>query len=174
MRIRTAIAAAAVALVSVGCSTAAPAQDELTSPAPTASASAAAATTADAEPKEATVQQVASAVARHEPELREVLTDVETQCDFLLQEEPCRGVGAIRLFTLGIQAKTLAVDLEALDDEQAGQYVGSIPTELSGLVDSTVAAAQALGDIDTDGDPLEMNRLVRNIVRELDAWSPYL
>lgn len=136
--------------------------------------------------KKATVRQVAAVVAQDQPNLLGTLTDVQEDC--LLD---CTFTGTIEVTTIGLQAKTLAINLRGIDDRTKNNrlYIGTIPKELRPLVRQTLSTADEVGAT-SDTLSLCLKSAVgvspcarqlfnaqsawRSFERQLHAWDPYI
>jgi hypothetical protein len=140
--------------------------------------------------KTATVGQIASIVAKHNSDLRRYAASAKT-CQ-IPQDPRCDLAAKLNITTLDLTASTLDVNLRAaVDDRPNNQlFIGAYPAELVGLV---AATRKAIADVGTASKglsnggcsaptpPAPCNDLYRqmgfaasDLVRQLDAWAPYL
>ncbi len=94
-------------------------------------------------PPTATPQQVAAVVAKHAPDLRSGIGDVQS-CRSLTAPSCDRGLIGLHYRALGFQARALGFTMENLEKPGSTSYVGRVPPELEQLVEDTTNAARAV------------------------------
>lgn len=141
--------------------------------------------------KMATVQQIASIVAKHEPDLRK---SIETAGDCRLLTYPeCGMAGRISYLAVSLELEAMTIYLSNVDNEtKPNVYQGEIPDELRLLVADTLKHARAVKAASDTFQDLCVQEPVRSpsaacvsrnndlhfainaVEGDLNAWSPYL
>lgn len=141
----------------------------------------------------ATVAQYASIIAKNMVVLNKSLAELQgSHCDWTIPGRVDVRQGyftcAIGSLTVGYEAKTLSVELQAANTPAADGYVGPPPKEIATLVKDTKAQADQLGSTsvkaqDCTKTPIGsdcMNKLFKFSANmgfmqsQLAAWGPYL
>ena len=140
--------------------------------------------------KTATVNQIASIVAKYQTDLRRYAA-AAIACEVLIDSR-CTATTRIMAATLLPTASTLDVELRGAAEDRPNNklFIGAYPAELVSLVSrmraalDEVAKAGEAGSkagctIGTTGDACPTPYLLladgaSHVVRQLDAWSPYI
>lgn len=135
----------------------------------------------------ASVEHIATAIARGGPGVAELIDQVGV-C-FTLDDPRCTSTTyGLDYLSLQLSAQALALEMQGVVDPGQPGYQGPVPDEIKGLYNSTFAAAQQLDyalDAFLDGcvDPSAPNCTTLNstvqfnaqdLDSELAAWGPYL
>ena len=134
-------------------------------------------------PPAATVAQWASRIAEVQGDARAAHADWEAaQC--LPTDVHLDPVCQAHLLIMQLNASTVALSVEGGTMEGVPAYIGTPPAEIAGLVDETLAAAQAAsesGQVAVDAchagectsEAFEALMDYEDLVAKIDAWSPY-
>lgn len=166
-----------------------------TAPATTAATttSTVATTTSSTRPT-ATVQQVASVLAREIPDWKSAVEGIG-DCRLEILIGRCDVAQGISYITAATIAGTIKTVLFAVDYPKAKSYIGDIPQELKALVTETMTKAEAVqragGQFDSEncaagvqggakageiacGSKLPLDQAIRDFDDVLQGWTPYL
>lgn len=135
--------------------------------------------------KTATVQQVASVVAKYEPDLRTYIREIEP-C--IWPDSGCSLVTPITFLTLSYATSAFSRNLSDLPKPGSMVYVGAIPQEIAGLHMETVSAAETVKELAKTSsddqcatpaatsacDAATLSLAMSALEAQLDAWTPYL
>lgn len=137
----------------------------------------------------ASVEQVASVVAEHEPDLRDVIGQIGDGCWTAFGSNPeCQEpADKLPVQALVFTAETFALVLGAIDEDRPenDHYIGEIPEEVEELHADTLRLTEEVVSVvdefieegcttqDCPERGLQTRRSVESLEDKLDAWSPY-
>lgn len=139
---------------------------------------------------EATVGQYASVISEHGPELAATIIRTGSCFDLLDYPDGCGLAERLNVEMVAIQAQTMRMVIDGLQDRDSAIYVGAPPLEIERLVERTTDAldelerhATATGECfraapdfgnDDCGERLLAGFAAETFASTLDAWGPYL